>query len=129
MSANRLRAAARVLRHHANAATPGPWGVGNDTIVAQNMEQVAPGRCRYTQKVAEPNPWDYEDALDDEHAEEQARFDADHIAMMHPGVALAFADLLDAEAAFVARWPGHEQQSVGAPEAFRVADLILEGAS
>lgn len=120
MSANRLRTAARVLRHHANAATPGPWGVGNDTTVAQNMEQVAPGRCRYTQKVAAPNPWDYEDAPDDEHAEERARFDADYIATMHPGVALALADWLDAAARDEEAGPMR-----GDRYPLAVADLIL----
>lgn len=98
MSADVLTRAAAVLRERAKVATPGPWGVVNGTTVAQNARQVEPGRGRYTQKIAEPNPWDYDDAPDDDYAQERAEFDAVYIAMMHPLVTLALADWLDREA-------------------------------
>ena len=82
MSANRLREAARVLRERAEVATPGPWTVAgpyksgalylaNDDIGATVAKFETPRR------------------------DENVRF----IATLHPGVALALADLLDAEAA------------------------------
>lgn len=117
MSAQRLHAAARVLRHHATAATPGPWGVGNDTIVGSDMKQTSRGSCSYKTQVCETDPFNYQDTLDEEYAEEQAEFDADYIATVHPGVALALADWLDQTA--------HDEAWIETNRALRVADLIL----
>lgn len=87
--AEELRAAAKVMRERAQAASPGPW-----ETCGRGVEQTA---------------GDYADVLGQEVSclsycyggapigPKQA--DADYIASMHPGIALAIADWLDEEAA------------------------------
>ena len=75
-AAETLREAAKVLRGRAEAATPGPWAVR-----AGNVEHYFPYLGGYG-VIASP-----------------LESDATLIATMHPGVALALADWLDAEAA------------------------------
>ena len=113
MSVDRLREAAKVLRDNATAAAhgaPGPWRtwITSDrkwTIVDSNSHgSLAPARC-----------------VDDDVAH--------YIATMHPGVGLALADWLDAEAkreAYSLSEFGHRIVSNGAHD---IADLILDGAS
>lgn len=100
MSADQLRAAARVLRERALEAAPHPWesiaaGAWTGRIFAADSEMIA--------KVSTE--------VSDDHS------NAEYIATMHPGVALALADWLD------------KADDVGdgfiPDEAFRVADQIL----
>lgn len=70
MSAETLRRAASLMRERAEKATPGPWRVSGHDVV-NDYEQVA---------------------------ETWLKVDAEHIAGMHRGVALAVADWLDREA-------------------------------
>lgn len=116
--ASRLAHAAKVLRTLDSDATSGPWGVGNGTTVGQNMEQVARGRCRFTQKVTEPDPWDYEDTSDSPEA--QARHDATFIAAMRP-IAGPLADWLVESAEVFERDP-----DMVPAEAFNLADVVLQ---
>lgn len=41
------------IRERCELATPGPWGVGNDTTIALNVEQESPGCFNYTVQLAE----------------------------------------------------------------------------
>src|SRR5450755_4470191 len=85
-SAETRRRAAHLMRERAMEATPGPWEHDDAEVIA-DQESVVDGL----------NP-----------------ANAVHIAGMHPGVALALADWLDAEArddevrAFLAEARGHE---------------------
>lgn len=78
MSSDTLRRAAALMRERAEAATPGPWEAQQDGSGGWWIE--AP----YTATIAE---------LDIDYSVPQA--DAEHIAGMHPAVALAVADWLD----------------------------------
>ena len=40
------------IRERADSATPGPWGVGNTTEIALDVEQTSPGCFSYTVKLA-----------------------------------------------------------------------------
>jgi len=72
MSSELLRRAAAKLREHANAASPGPWTIDGDiqAVKASNGVTIA---------------YDDEGEMDD----------GRYIALMHPPVALALAELLD----------------------------------
>lgn len=91
MSAQRLRDAARVLRERGEMATPGPWrasvldGVEHDDGSSGYRGGIYPGT------MSGPPPIFVTNCID--------KRDADFIAAMHPGVALALADWLEAEAA------------------------------
>lgn len=74
-----LRRAAEKLRTLANAATPGPWTLRTDDF---NVAVVGPHSSIYHR---DGSPGSHADAL--------------YVAALHPGVALALADWLDAEAA------------------------------
>ncbi len=39
---DQIRRAAQLMRERAQAATPGPWSVGNDTVVGSEIEQTGP---------------------------------------------------------------------------------------
>jgi hypothetical protein len=80
--AEELRAAAQRLRTLAEAATPGPWqttGKYGYTLATANGDRIATFDLSPAEAV-----------LDDDTA------NAWYAAAMHPGVALALADLLDA---------------------------------
>ena len=90
MTAQTLRDAAKVLRERAENATPGPWYVDEVGDIGDKSAVLEVARWRgYTNTVnlGEDRPT------------------ADYIATVHPGVGLALADWLDAEA---------EHESVGA---------------
>ena len=88
-----LRRAAALMRERAQAATPGPWGVGNDTNVVRGVEVTGPGSYTCIQSVAEVDDyrcdWDRDEAV-----EISPECDAEHIASWDPDVALAAADLV-----------------------------------
>jgi hypothetical protein len=71
-----LRRAAAKLREHAQAATPGPWHIGRavDPMEPCNVHTFPGGRG-----VADEMDW----------------LDAEYIALIHPPVALALADLIE----------------------------------
>ena len=80
MSAQRLRDAAKVLRELAQAATPGPWEAGEACVWT---DADLPSRVVVSDgRDGDGGAWDEADAA--------------FIATMHPGVALALADALDA---------------------------------
>lgn len=81
--AERLRAAAKRLREVAGAATPGPWEFQPWSTYA-----LPSGDCAESILLANASP-------DGEIVRELSNADGDYIAMMHPPVALALADLLD----------------------------------
>lgn len=116
MSAETLREAAKVLRERAEAATPGPW--------AADQRGGVTGRfAGMTEVISE--------STDQSHA--------DFIATMHPGVALALADVFER----VANRADQIEGTMASPkiaasviagsvpgwdEASYAADLILGGA-
>lgn len=123
--AERLRAAAEVLRERANAASQGPW-YRDATLVDSDTSRVL------THNVVE-NLWDVAwvgaGATEPPEREAQAADNADYIALMHPGVALAVADWLEGEANAQSYTPdaqlaAFEVFRTVAPPA-RLADLIL----
>ena len=85
--ADQLRAAAKLMRDRANGATPGPWRAFSHMrdwyVASETYGQVTTGIHDETGST--------EIVLI-----ERDRADAGHIAGMHPGTALAVADLLDA---------------------------------
>lgn len=84
-----LLRAAETLRTHAEAATLGPWESldGGDRLIAYRPDQAD----EFDYVVDEP--------ISNEH-------NAAYIALMHPPVALAFADLLDGVANYIDDTPG-----------------------
>jgi hypothetical protein len=103
-----LRRAAVRLREHANAATPGPWESldEGDRLVAWKLDPAGQFNDDFDYVVDEPisNP-----------------ANAAFIALMHPPVALALADLLDKQATFLDANP---DRTVGEPLA-AVARAVL----
>jgi hypothetical protein len=91
MSAALLRRAAKVLRERAEGATDGPWTAATDD----------PEMCA----VDAPSGRALVDVLlgdsDDRDEHPQADADAAYIALMHPPVAIALADWLQAETPWV----------------------------
>jgi len=101
MSADRLRAAAKVLRERTMLAALGPW-----TAEIHEDGRAWIGQHRNEHMLAA-------------HGHPRT---AEYIVTMHPGVGLALADWLDDAA--------REAEEVGENHhAARVADLILGGAS
>lgn len=103
MTAETLREAARVLRERALEAAPHPWesiaaGAWTGRVFAADSEMVA--------KVSTE--------VSDDHS------NAEYIATMHPGVALALADWLSKEATL--------SEGFAPREALAVAEAILGGA-
>lgn len=85
-----LRRAASALRERAGNATPGPWeadGTLPRWVLAPREEWDLGGGLQRIAYMAMP------------YREERMWANADHIALMHPPVALALADWLDDEAA------------------------------
>ena len=121
MSADRLREAAKVLRERAEAATPGPWQHGEDwAAISADSDSVVHA---YYQRPCEACGND----IYDEASVAVSVMDAAYIATMHPGVGLALADWLDAEAD-ERRWGRRRDfDDVGISD--RIADLVLGGAS
>ena len=118
MSADKLREAAKVLRERAEAATPGPWywepPSPDDWPSADESLMSSGAASKHGGDEVVLSGWGHD-------ASGISGSDADraYIATMHPGVGLALADWLDAEAA-----------AGCAPEsAHHLADLILGGAS
>jgi hypothetical protein len=96
MSADLLRRAAAKLREHANAASEGPWEADGVDIWAGTASDVWAG-------------------------EADERANASYAALMHPPVALALADWLDATAERIEILKpvvGHEIYGVGHPQEF-----------
>jgi hypothetical protein len=96
-----LREAAKTMRERAEAATPGPWGVGNGNNVVRGVEQTGVGSYTCIQAVAEIDDdrcdWDRDEAV-----EVDPEDDAEHIAAFaSPAVALAVAEWLELEARMV----------------------------
>lgn len=85
MSADLLRRAAVKLREHAEAVKPGPWEVDHEGMWFEL-------RSRATFR------YDYEADLTDVHSPDDTWPLFDYFAMLHPPVALALAELLDAYA-------------------------------
>lgn len=84
MSAELLRRAAKELREHAQAAIPGPWEAdGSEIQQPYGAEWVA-------ESLRVSDGYGIDDVGD---------ANASYIALMHPPVALALADLLDGCAA------------------------------
>lgn len=104
MSAARLREAAKVLRERAEAAMPGPWFLDRDGAAGVYTE---PDPTPTSKDIA----WSHSLGVEA------------YIAMMHPPVALALADWLDAEA----QGQGHDAGCPSTCLATRVADAILGG--
>lgn len=82
-----LREAAKQLRELAGKATPGPWRLirdGQDLVMQSPIEGDDVAAWTYGVRRGHDEDW----------AECDTR-DAEYIASMHPGVALALADWLD----------------------------------
>lgn len=96
-----LRRAAKRLRERAEGATPGPWyRVGppwnrHEPFIVAGAEDPHVGRfvCDLDDPVE----------LDDDAPERDLIADAEHIALMHPPVAIALADWLESNAAWMDR--------------------------
>lgn len=119
-AAGRLREAAALLRKRAEAATPGPWQRSTHygyKIVGPLPRHATVGHVDPLSSASRP---DRLSAV----IESTNGSNGDYIALMHPGVTLALADWLDAEAA-TATPRGLDPHS--GPAAVAVADAILGG--
>ena len=94
MSTERLRGAAKVLREVAQAATPGPWDASQMPAEC-GEESMGIQSLRGFSVINDAPPFGNTTAS---YAKSE---DATFIATMHPGVALALADVLDGAAS---RW-------------------------
>jgi hypothetical protein len=81
--ADELRAAAHLIRRHADGVTPGSWK--------------SEASLRYGHRVGAANNSAWV-ARTGEHDEENSARDADWIALMQPSIGLSLADWLEAEA-------------------------------
>jgi len=102
-----LREAAARVRETATAAAPGPWHMDEgQRIYAEDGAYVT-------------SPWTNDERDDD----------LDHIALWHPGVALAVADLLDSEATHHVDDPSFERDTDPLcdtwPHAVRIARALV----
>lgn len=117
--ADTLRAAATIIRKYAEQATPGPWV---EEFSGETGPCVIPADAQSTREFV---------------AKTQllaAVFDAKHIALWHPLVALLAADLLDAiaqDADDNGEFDGADHAVVFPPSAIalRLAELIVGGAA
>lgn len=128
MSADLLRRAAKVLREHAENATPGPWIAAEQTSDGQNFVGTVvkgTGPAVSIEVGSHDGNWTLD--LDRQTA------DATYLALMHPPVALALAHWLDAEAESASRFELDTGLSgavvLEATGAVRVARAILREAS
>jgi hypothetical protein len=83
-----LRAAARLMRERAEKATPGPWQWWGDRSAPYDGPEDPPP----------PDYWRISVGDDLAHVDTEKQADAVYVASMHPAVALAVADWLEAEA-------------------------------
>lgn len=98
-NADLIRRAAEVLREAAESATPGPWGVGNGTHLATEVEQTSRGSFSARYSIAEMDEDDRESGwAQDENNPASPEADACYIALMQPSVGLAVAAWLQDEA-------------------------------
>lgn len=128
MSAERLRAAATLLRERAEAATPGPWHVCDRAYQYDEIDAAALV-CGESHDPIAANSSDWYETDDDEPTPDT---DAAYIATMSPPVALALADWLDSEAERVEEGAtaftfGGAPMFPPNPHALAVADAILGG--
>ncbi|MEV7008251.1 hypothetical protein [Streptosporangium sp. NPDC051022] len=91
-----IRAAATRLREVAADATPGPWQVGNGTVIGLGIEQTSRGSFSYTAQLAEV----FDGTTRDEenyggHDLGSPEGDAAWIALAHPGLAEPLAGWLE----------------------------------
>lgn len=104
MSADLLRRAAVKLREHVSAATPGPWATGPSEELpgwagVWDLHRITVTGKPGTDEVGKP--WAPEVARVEYNANgfqfphHEARNDGAFIALLHPPVALALADVLD----------------------------------
>ena len=100
-----LREAARLMRERALAATPGPWSqhtaeAAADTVIFAGEEWVTNiDNC--------PSVGEHMRTPGGSVCSDQALPNGDHIAGMHPGVALAVADWLDMAASYLREFGLH----------------------
>jgi len=109
--ADALRTAAKLMRERATAATPGPWtpmALGSEGYLV--LREHGTIRERGKGRVGRFGCKDWDDD----------RADAEYVASMHPLVALAVADWLDAEAASIEIY-----ESADADKALAVARAYL----
>jgi hypothetical protein len=116
--AETLREAARLMRERAEAATPGPWH--SDTIQPRDCVVWGPGE-KWLTNVADGSCRDPRHVV----AFDQDAANSDHIGGMHPLVALAVADWLDAEAEHAGACPSYVELEDLYPHAFAVARIYL----
>lgn len=107
MTADLLRRAAAKLREHAEAATPGPWATGPSEELPGSAGVWDLHRITVTGKPGTDEvgkPWAPEVARVEYNANgfqfphHEARNDAAFIALLHPPVALALAEVLEHQA-------------------------------
>ena len=113
MSAQRLRDAAEVLRELAGATEPGPWEVRRGGLIAR--ASTSPRLVWPSHASADGQYW--------EDQRERNYATAAFIATMHPGVALALAQVLESLA--FDREVNDEIDGRTWSELLAVADLIL----
>ena|SRR5690606_5605766 len=106
MSADRLREAAKVLRERAEAASEGPWWDIRAGLPGTDAEWIVDSDPTF---IASTH-------IDSD----RGKSDATYIATMHPGVGLALADWLDADADL-----SDDMDMPCEDEAVRLAGLIL----
>lgn len=125
MPADLLRRAATRLRESALAATPGPWGVGNDEVIVRGLEVTGPGSYTCIGSVARVEDESDRDLWSENNPEQYVEVDpiddANFIALVHPPVALALADWLD----LVECWYPAAPRSDEAEHAVAVARAVL----
>lgn len=120
MSAELLRRAAKVLREHAERATEGPWNASPvdspDGIVTSAVYSFVHPTGTTDSEVIGAVRKTRGGGL-------RRANDARYIALMHPPVALALAELLDLKADCAGTWPG--DMTVTDRAALAVARAIL----
>lgn len=92
--AETLRAAAKVLRERAEAATPGPWGF-TDSEAAASLVNLPDDGMVVMYGGDTPVALCADEFYENEPGEPAPVNDAQYIATMHPGMGLALADWLD----------------------------------
>lgn len=119
MSAELLRRAAEKLAEHAAKAQAGPWlrAADHERATDYGFPANAVGFWdgEYARQVT------YQATGDGAEADADARY----IALMHPPVALALAELLDAHADAAEQWPTHNDTPDKALGALYLARAIL----
>ncbi len=105
--ADTIRRAATLMRARATKATPGPWRAPDITVTAGPDAYWG----IYADEQQEIEVAAVHVPLHDTPSREEIQFhNADHIAAMHPGVAVAIADQWDAVGTEMAYWNGFEDE-------------------